>query len=749
MSSNKQDLSSTSVVDPLDQDALDELVESISCRNFKLFKILLNHLKPEWIDKPHSTSKISPLETVFTRYPKVNSLDLDILKALFEKGADLGKVRDEELSRMMEVEEGDEEEESNSVKEEFETILIERFAELEKSKEEAIGEDVGPEAIKLEENEEIPHSPHSSSNTPNMLQQPHEETHKAEIDHLPEHSSRKSPTTSQQQEHDSPTIPHSARSISPVPSTPNSFPSVPPPTISSRRRPAPLTPPESIRLYIALPPRTTEQYFTRYFERTLQVPIRNVSLTNRGTLSFVHLEVDRELYNSGDLEKKISEMEKRGRYFEDTTRRRWDLRPKLSDNLTDSSTRWRKQEEEESSSSRSKRASEERSKYDPSRSLQTSSSANGRGGGGRIEEWIGLQIRGFSTDSNTREIEKTLSSFLDGWDRLQIKSEGFGVLVLLNVDGEEKVKAAIREGSKIEFDGKKLRIVREFPEVFTQAEERRKRERSSEALPKLTRHPKQEEEKEVRSDQAPRVSHEDRKEARSRQQSTTSQDRGGGAEWISLKIRSFPAEYTRTRVEETLSSFLDNWKDIEMWTEGLGTALVVRVQGEEAVSKAIMEGSNVVVAGKKLQITRDTSTFVKRKQPEVQQLDVTAPKDDPPPIEESATDAVSRLRKKRDREDKEEEKEHRRSRDKKHHHRPHSPSRSKPTSSRHRHRSRSTSPHRKDKPRKSDHRSKEPSRSSHRSSKRSQRSRSRSRSRSPNTRKLDASPRRSRHSRSQ
>ena len=171
MSSDTPDPSASA--SSLDQDALDELIESISSSNFKLFNILLLHLNPEWIDRPResihtilfgvqrcdlrrkrdsicadSTTQLSPLESLFTRYPQVNSTDLEILKALFEKGADLSKVNEKELSRMMEVEEenGTEEAESNSVKEEFEAVLIARFAELETLKEQVKGEDAEPEA---------------------------------------------------------------------------------------------------------------------------------------------------------------------------------------------------------------------------------------------------------------------------------------------------------------------------------------------------------------------------------------------------------------------------------------------------------------------------------------------------------------------------------------------------------------------------------------------------------------------------
>ncbi|GAA5960150.1 hypothetical protein JCM3765_002487 [Sporobolomyces pararoseus] len=301
---------------------LDQLVESISSRDFNQFNNLLTHLNPEWIDKPHSTSKFSPLETLFTRYPQINSIDLEILKALFEKGSDLGKVRNEELSRMMEVEEGDEEEESNSVKEEFEKVLIEKFAELDRLKEEELNNKVElePEAIKLEEEEEAT-SFHTSppSDTYSIVPLPHKP--------VPPVAPR-NPISSPKRRNSNTSIhPHSALPYPPRRQiTSNTFLPLPP----SRPIPPPSgptipTPSNLIRLRFTLPSLTTKESIFSYFNESLGIEISNLVIRLDSNPAHGYFNAEKRIYENGELFKKVWKLENEKNFFRDLNGRIWKL----------------------------------------------------------------------------------------------------------------------------------------------------------------------------------------------------------------------------------------------------------------------------------------------------------------------------------------------------------------------------------------------------------------------------------------
>ncbi|GAA5988476.1 hypothetical protein JCM5350_005207 [Sporobolomyces pararoseus] len=299
------------------QQLVDQLVDSISSSDLQIDKVkaLLDQLDIGDIDRTHSTSRLSPLETLLSRYPLITSTDTEVLKLLLNKGSDLGKVNNGILERLMEVENLEE----HQAREEFEAILMEKIQELDQAKdvEEIDGARAEPAQT---DNHSSPLTPLSSSSVSTTSSQT-----------TPLRQAVPSPPSPTQQEDASTESPPQAQ-FPPLPIPPiESL----PPSASQNNSTSPTLPIEPsipsiparrsfslMRLYVPLSDRAPPSHYhvLDYFDTVLDIQIFNPVFIEQPCR--LYFSIEKDLWETGKLTRKSKAAELRGELMQP----RWYLR---------------------------------------------------------------------------------------------------------------------------------------------------------------------------------------------------------------------------------------------------------------------------------------------------------------------------------------------------------------------------------------------------------------------------------------
>ncbi|GAA5960156.1 hypothetical protein JCM3765_002490 [Sporobolomyces pararoseus] len=414
------------------QRLLDQIVNLISSPspNFSRIQDLLDQLDSDKVDGLHSIIQFSPLEALLSRYPKLVEEDVRILEKLFEKGADLGKVQRGILERMMESESDEEDETLNA----FESRLIEEFAKMDKVKEEEQEEE--GELNPSENSERRGGKAHSSffakesplslnpprQSTPGNTQQPVQiERRSSSLTPLPPSRnvslialSDLSQTSSHSQpRRPDPVSPDISRSFR-RPSH-DSPPFLPPPRSPLRLAPRP-NPSEIIQLFILIPERTTMSSLRYYFHQILRVQIFNPRLRSDRPPFHVLLEVEKRLFESGELDTRMRQELISGTPFISVDGKKWNFKVSVA---------WDRPQRPMS-----------QPRAEQSNHLQLASNVDKSQGSGEPQRpldqrgWVKFTLSGFSIDTKPSEIESFLARILTYWKDFEVRS---------NEDGQESI----------------------------------------------------------------------------------------------------------------------------------------------------------------------------------------------------------------------------------------------------------------------------------------------------------------------
>ncbi|GAA5988480.1 hypothetical protein JCM5350_005208 [Sporobolomyces pararoseus] len=288
---------------------LDLLVDQISSidQPESTLEETLNSLDSVWMNQTHSTSGLSPLEALINRYPQITLSDLRLFDTLLDRGADLEKVDKGILIRMMEFEN----EGVDSVAKRFEMELIDKFDELGRVEVPSTATTTEYTQIRFSSPEQsiraYPSSGLSSQYSLSITQasyrsRPHDDSP----------LNRRSPSRSPLIDSISPSY-NDTISLLNV-SEPRSLP-------PNDRSPTS----EQIQISLSLPKGTSISSLYYYLRQVLGARIENITLHTEGQDFFALFEIDKELFESGELEKRIEEMEETKPFVRNG--RAWKLTP--------------------------------------------------------------------------------------------------------------------------------------------------------------------------------------------------------------------------------------------------------------------------------------------------------------------------------------------------------------------------------------------------------------------------------------
>ncbi|GAA5960163.1 hypothetical protein JCM3765_002493 [Sporobolomyces pararoseus] len=275
----------------------------------------LESLDSVWINQSHSTNGLSPLEALISRYPHMNPSDLELFGSLLERGADLEKVDKEILIKMMEVKN----ESLDSVAKRFERELVDKFDELDRVKlvdtdrrtEDAQTRSFSPDPYLRS----YPSSEHPHSFSRSISSSSSSSRSRSRRD-SPVH--RRSPSRSRSIDSISPDTSRSDFYNDNLISSCLSAPCRPPPNYH-------YSPTDQIQICLALPPATSTSSLYYYFCQVLEAPIYNIVFDTDGRSSFALFTIDRRMFESGELQKRIEEAEETNPFVRHGTE--WKLKP--------------------------------------------------------------------------------------------------------------------------------------------------------------------------------------------------------------------------------------------------------------------------------------------------------------------------------------------------------------------------------------------------------------------------------------
>jgi len=212
------------------------------------------------------------------------------------------------------------------------------------------------------------------------------------------------------------------------------------------------------------------------------------------------------LYESGELEKRIKEAEYRGDNLKRGDGVDWRIRVRVA-SMNDYSPfgeggsrgggKERVEEKDRNEETPDRRNSSSKyshpsstvsgNKFAPPLTLQQQ-----RQHQERLFNFYRLSFFGFSSEFGTAQIERTLRTFLPWWKDLVVTPRGSEVIVRIIVAGETICDAAEREGGKLIFGGRKVRVTRTLIERARGSAEGRRGSGDNEDEQRVTRRRREE-----------------------------------------------------------------------------------------------------------------------------------------------------------------------------------------------------------------------------------------------------------------
>ncbi|GAA5988312.1 hypothetical protein JCM5350_002852 [Sporobolomyces pararoseus] len=425
------------------QKLLDQIVNLISSPAAKFPRLadLVNQLDSDKINARHSITQLSPLEGLLFRYPQVAEEDVKILDILFDKGADLRKARKEILTGMMEVEstEGDE------VLNAFESRLIGEFERFDEGKNEAEAEYPPPtfDPPRQSNPDESQQHLQVDRRSPSLTPRPPSRNDS----HIPLTDLSRASSHSR---------PHRSRSESP--DTSRSFfrpPRAPTPSAPANRPPPPnsgsdIVSGELVRVFAPLPQTATIPYLSHYFNQVLKCPISDITLSLDFPPYHGLFDVDRKLFESGELAERIIQAQREGKPFERQPGFAWKLKMRVA----------------YESKPKTKPYEADRSRIDHAPSApfpHDDQSSRGIVPAGGTDPWTEFTLSGFAPETTPTDVQAFLSTIFSFWRTFQVDyitndQDRREMVIKFQVIGKKAVEKVEQQFGSFAFGGSIIKV---------------------------------------------------------------------------------------------------------------------------------------------------------------------------------------------------------------------------------------------------------------------------------------------------
>ncbi|GAA5960126.1 hypothetical protein JCM3765_002480 [Sporobolomyces pararoseus] len=425
------------------QKLLDQIVNLISSPSAKFPRLadLVNQLDSDKINARHSITQLSPLEGLLFRYPQLAEEDVKILDILFDKGADLRKARKEILTGMMEVEssEGDE------VLKAFESRLIGEFEKLDPGNQEAAEEYLPPtfDAPHQSNPDESQEHPRIDRRSPSLTPRPPSRNDS----YVPMTDLSRTPSHSR---------PHTSRSESPDPSRGFLRPTrgSPPRAPAAPRPPPPASDSnqvsgELVRVFAPLPQTCTIPYLSHYFSHVLKCPISDVTLSLDFPPYHGLFDVDRKLFESGELAERIAQAQREGKPFERQPGFAWKLKMRVA--------------YESKPKTKPYEADRSRIEHTGAPPFPYDDSSRGIVPAGGSDPWTEITLSGFAPETTPTDVQAFLSTIFSFWrtfsvDYITNEQDRREMVIKFQVIGKKAVEKVEQQFGSFAFGGSIIKL---------------------------------------------------------------------------------------------------------------------------------------------------------------------------------------------------------------------------------------------------------------------------------------------------